>query len=214
MDFIPKDIEEYCRLQSDAEPEALEELNRETWLKVMFPRMLSGHLQGRFLGFVSKLIRPERILEIGTYTAYGSCCLAEGLTEGGYLDTIEINPELEPIISKYIEKAGYEGRIRVHFGDALSVIPTLNEVYDLMFIDGDKEQYSACLDLLLPKLRPGGLIIADNVLWSGKVLDPNFHHDPETKGILKFNEKVLQTKELEKLMLPFRDGVYLLRKKF
>lgn len=212
MEFIDKAIEDYCLSHSSQEPEILQELNRETWLKVMFPRMLSGHFQGRLLSMISHMIKPSRILEIGTYTGYSSACLCEGLADGGLLHTIEINPELEGIIFKYLKLQNIEEKVKVHFGSALDIIPQLDTPFDLVFIDGDKEEYCSYFDLVFPRLNIGGYILADNVLWSGKVLDPLQSNDPETSGLLRFNAKVQATKGIEKVMLPVRDGIYLIRK--
>jgi predicted O-methyltransferase YrrM len=212
VDFIDKELEEYCIGHTSDEPETLAQLNRETWLKLMFPRMLSGHLQGRFLSMISKMIQPTVVLEIGTFSAYGSSCLAEGLAAGGKVITIEINRELDHIIRKYIDLQGYNDRIEVHYGDALAIIPGLETQFDMVFLDGDKEQYCHYFDLVFPKLNPGGFLLADNVLWSGKVIRSENEHDPETKGILAFNEKIRTMEGIEKIMLPFRDGLYMIRK--
>ncbi|MDX9697714.1 MAG: O-methyltransferase, partial [Bacteroidales bacterium] len=181
-------IEEYILNHSDDEDPLLAELNRETNLKILRPRMLSGHLQGKILEMISKMIRPERILEVGTYTSYSAICLAKGLMEDGILHTIEINDELEEIITKYIQKSGFQNQINVHFGNALEIIPTLNEMFDLVFIDGDKREYLAYYELVLNYLKPGGFILADNVLWSGKVIELETPDDEYTKGIFDFND--------------------------
>jgi predicted O-methyltransferase YrrM len=206
-------IEEYILNHSDDEDPLLTELNRETNLKILRPRMLSGHLQGKILEMISKMIRPERILEIGTYTGYSAICLAKGLMEDGILNTIEINDELEEIITKYIQKSGFQNQINVHFGNALEIIPTLNEKFDLVFIDGDKREYLAYYELVLNYLKPGGFILADNVLWSGKVIELETPDDEYTKGIFDFNDFLKKDKRVEKVILPLRDGLTLIRKK-
>ena len=206
-------IEEYILNHSDDEDPVLAELNRETNLKILRPRMLSGHLQGKILEMISKMIRPEKILEIGTYTGYSAICLAKGLTEKGILHTIEINDELEEIITKYIQKSGLQNQINVHFGNALKIIPTINELFDLVFIDGDKREYLAYYELVLNYLKPGGFILADNVLWSGKVIELETPDDEYTKGIFDFNDFLKTDNRVEKVILPLRDGLTLIRKK-
>ena len=206
-------IEEYILNHSDDEDPLLAELNRETNLKILRPRMLSGHLQGKILEMISKMIRPERILEVGTYTSYSAICLAKGLMEDGILHTIEINDELEEIITKYIQKSGFQNQINVHFGNALEIIPTLNEKFDLVFIDGDKREYLAYYELVLNYLKPEGFILADNVLWSGKVIELETPDDEYTKGIFDFNDFLKTDNRVEKVILPLRDGLTLIRKK-
>lgn len=211
MDFIAKEIVDYAEAHTTPESEALRELNRETHAKVLMPRMLSGHLQGRILSMLSYMLRPVRILEIGTYTGYSAICLSEGLADNGMLHTIDINEELVPLTKKYFTKAGCEEKIRMHTGDALKIIPTLSEVFDLVFIDADKKNYAAYFDLVIPKMRKGGLIIADNVLWSGKVLDVPGRMDADTKALAGFNAKVHADHRIENLLLPVRDGLMVMR---
>ena len=206
-------IEEYILNHSDDEDPVLAELNRETNLKILRPRMLSGHLQGKILEMLSKMIRPKRILEIGTYTGYSAICLAKGLKEKGVLHSIEINDELEEIITKYIQKSGLQNQINVHFGNALEIMPALNETFDLVFIDGDKREYLAYYELVLKYVKPGGFILADNVLWSGKVIELETPDDEYTKGIFDFNDFLKNDKRVEKVILPLRDGLTLIRKK-
>ena len=170
MNFLPEDLDNYINLHCEEEPELLKELNHETWEKVINPRMLSGHVQGRVLSMISHMIKPLNILEIGTYTGYSAICLAEGLEQNGTIDTIDINEELESIAKKYFVKAGIENKINSWFGDAKNIIPTLNKKYDLVFIDADKINYSVYFDLVFDKINVGGFIIVDNVLWSGKVI--------------------------------------------
>ncbi len=212
MDFLPQNIEEYASAYSTPEPEVLKKLNRETYARILRPRMLSGHLQGRLLSFISRMIQPTTILEIGTYTGYSAICLAEGLKVDGLLHTIDHNAELEEFAHQYIKESGYQDRIIQHIGEALDVIPGLDETFDLVFIDADKENYVGYFDLVLPKLKPGGIIIADNALWSGKVLLPRHQMDEETTGIANFNEHVKQCKQVRQLLLPFRDGLMIIEK--
>ena len=211
MDFLPEKVDEYVEKMTSAEPEALKKLNRETHAKVLRPRMLSGHIQGRALSMFSKMIKPKYILEIGTYTGYASNCLAEGLQEGGELHTIDINEELEEMVKKYIAEAGNEKKIKLHIGDALDIIPTLEYDFDLVFIDADKENYSNYYDLLIDKMKSGTYIIADNVLWSGKVVEEVV--DAETKALKEFSQKVLEDERVENVLLPIRDGLMVARKK-
>lgn len=212
MDFLDNEIEQYAQAHTQPESSVLAELNRETWAKVLQPRMLSGHLQGRFLSLLSKLKQPKRILEIGTYTGYSALCLAEGLAPDGQLHTIDANEELESMIRKYVDKAGLSEKITLHIGDARNIIPSLNEKWDLVFIDADKENYSTYFDLVIDAVNPGGLIIADNVLWSGKVLQEPNPGDIETKALQAFNKKVLQDARVESMLMPIRDGLMILHK--
>jgi len=206
-------IEQYILEHSDPEDSLLAELNRETNLKILRPRMLSGHLQGKILEMISKMIRPEKILEIGTYTGYSAICLAKGLSKDGELHTIEINDELEDFIRKYLQKAGLKNIVNLHIGNALKVIPNLKETFDLVFMDGDKRQYSAYYHTLFDYVKPGGFILADNVLWSGKVIELESPDDEYTKGIFAFNELITKDPRIEKVILPLRDGLALIRKK-
>lgn len=212
MDFISPELQAYSEKFTSPEPPLLAELNRETWLKVLYPRMLSGHIQGRMLSLFSKMVRPMRILEIGTYTGYSAICLAEGLQAGGTLVTIDINAELEDMVLRYFDRAGLAERARMVIGDARTIIPQLEGPFDLVFIDADKENYCTYLDLVLPHMRAGGLILADNVLWSGFVLDPNVK-DKETQGLRDFVQKVATTAEVEQVLLPVRDGILAVMKR-
>ena len=213
MDFINDIITQYAENHSQEEPKLLRELNRETHQKILQPRMMSGHLQGRFLSLLSHLVQPKNILEIGTYTGYATLCFAEGLIDSGTIHTIEINEELFDYTKKYFDKSIYKNKIISHRGDAKKIIPTLNFEFDLVFIDADKSNYSYYFDLILPKLSPGGLIIADNVLWGGKVLQKSLHkRDIETMELKKFNEKVKAEKKVKTLLLPIRDGLMICRK--
>ena len=213
MDFLDEAIEEYARSYSQDESPVLQELNRETHARVLVPRMLSGHLQGRVLSMLSKMQQPARILEIGTYTGYSAICLSEGLREGGTLHTIDINEELENMVRRYFEKAGVTNKIKYHIGDAMKIIPSLNETFDLVFIDADKENYPNYYDLVFDKVRAGGVIIADNVLWSGKVLGDKAKMDKDTRAIREYSEKVHADKRVDQVLLPVRDGMMIARKK-
>ncbi|TDI74355.1 MAG: methyltransferase domain-containing protein [Bacteroidetes bacterium] len=207
MDFLPEKINDYVIAHSQPEPELLQQLSRETWQKVLAPRMLSGHLQGRILSMFSKLIHPEYILEIGTYTGYSALCLVEGLTPDGELHTIDINEELTDLQRKYFDKSGYGKQIIQHTGDALKIIPKLERSFDLVFIDADKHNYPAYLELLLPKLPKGAVILSDNVLWSGKVVEKVDKDDIDTIALLRYNKLLNQHPQLESVMLPIRDGL-------
>lgn len=206
-------IEEYILNHSDKEDSILAELNRETNLKILRPRMLSGHLQGKVLELISKMINPDKILEIGTYTGYSAICLAKGLKENGILHSIEINDELEDFIKKYIGKAGLEKKIKLHIGDAKKIITKINNQFDLVFIDADKREYLEYYHAVFDFVKPGGFILADNVLWNGKVIKLESPDDEYTKGIMDFNEFIKDDERVEKVILPLRDGLTLIRKK-
>ena len=210
MDFLPKEIADYALSYTQSESDLLTKLNRETWAKVMTPRMLSGHLQGRVLSMFSKMIAPKNILEIGTYTGYSALCMAEGITKNGKLHTIESNKEICQFARKYFEQSEYHENIVQHTGDALEIIPKLDTEFQLVFIDADKENYSNYFDLVFEKLSVGGYIIADNVLWSGKVLQENM--DEETMALVSYNKKVYQDKRVENILMPIRDGLMICRK--
>lgn len=198
---------------SEDEPELLRELSKETWQKVLAPRMLSGHYQGRLLAMLSKMINPTRILEIGTYTGYSALCLAEGLTEKGILHTIDKNEELAGFQQLFFDRSPYKDQIVKHVGNALEIIPSLEEKFDLVFIDADKSNYSNYFDLVIDQMNPGGIILSDNVLWSGKVLEEVEENDVDTEQILLFNKKVKEDKRVETILLPIRDGLSLCRVK-
>ena len=171
MNFLPEKIDNYVVEHSQQEPQVLKELSKETWQKVLNPRMLSGAFQGRVLSMISKLIRPKNVLEIGTYTGYSAICIAEGLADGGTIDTLDVNEELEDLQNKYFEKSGYRNQIKQHFGNALEIIPSLDKKFDLVFIDADKSNYPNYFELIIDKMNAGGIILSDNVLWSGKVVE-------------------------------------------
>ncbi len=206
-------LKQYILDHTEAESELLDELNRETQHKVLLPRMLSGHLQGKVLEMISKMIHPSYILELGTYTGYSAICLAQGLQAKGVLHTIEINDELENFTKGFIQKSGLANKIKFHIGDAAEIIPQLPDNIDLVFIDADKRQYLDYYKLVIEKTRAGGFILADNVLWSGKVIENNNPNDEYTKGILEFNDFVHQDERVENVILPIRDGIMMLRKK-
>ena len=212
MDFIDEKIQSYSESHSYPESFLLKELNRQTHLKVLRPRMLSGHLQGRLLSMFSNMMRPNSILEIGTYTGYSAICLAEGLQDDGKLITIDINEELEDFANLYFERSGYKDKIEMLIGHAGTIIPKLDYVWDLVFIDADKANYSHYYDLVIDQVRLGGYVIADNVLWSGKIIDKVDSNDVDTKALIDFNRKVHNDKRVENLLLPVRDGLMILRK--
>lgn len=207
-----KKMEKYILDHTKEEDSLLKELNRETYLKVIQPRMLSGHLQGKFLEMVSCMINPKTILEIGTYTGYSAICLAKGLSVDGVLHTIEINPEFNVFSEKYFERSGLKYKIQQHTGSALEIIPQMDEVFDLVFIDADKENYLNYYKMVFDKVKPDGFILADNALWDGKVLKNPNQQDKETKGIDQFNKYIQQDKRVENMLLPLRDGIMMIRK--
>ncbi len=205
-----KPIHEYCEAHTSPLPEILSRLERETHLKTLSPQMLSGKLQGQLLAFLSKMIRPKAILEIGTFTGYSAICMAQGLAENGVLHTIEVNPEQEYLIRKYLKEAGLEASVQLHIGRAQEIIPTLALTFDLVFIDAAKQDYALFYDLVIDKINPGGLLIADNVLWDGKVLTPE--KDADAAVLHAFNCKVDADPRVEQLLLPIRDGLLVARK--
>lgn len=209
MEFISDSLQNYINTHSQTEPELLQELDKETWQKVMNPRMLSGHYQGRLLALLSKLIKPKNILEIGTYTGYSALCLAEGLMPDGVLHTIDHNEELALIQHKYFDKSVYKNQIITHLGDALKIINSLNLKFDLVFIDADKVNYSNYFLAVVPKMKRGGLILSDNVLWSGKVLQKADTKDEDTKALQVYNKLINEDSRVESILLPIRDGLTL-----
>lgn len=211
MQAIANALLEYAELHSTRESKLLEKLRRETFQKVLHPRMLSGPLQGRLLSLISKLIRPKRILELGTYTGYATLCLSEGLVQDGDIHTIDKNEELIAIQNKYFKSSGKRSNIHQHLGEALSILPQLEGPFDLVFIDADKESTQAYFDLCMERVPSGGLILTDNVLWSGKVLDSADKDDRDTLALQEFNHKVANDSRVESLMLPLRDGITLSR---
>lgn len=210
--FIDSKIFNYSLSKSTKEPKILNDLNRETHLKILNPRMLSGHYQGRILSLVSKIIKPKTVLEIGTYTGYSTICLSEGLDKNGSIHTIDHNEELLVIQNKYFKKAGISEKVKQYTGDARKIVRKLNLHFDLVFIDADKENYPLYYDSIIKKVKPGGIIIADNILWSGKILEKVEEEDYATKSIIEFNDKVNNDDRVETIILPIRDGLSLIRK--
>lgn len=213
MHFLSPDLEAYCEQHSSAGPPHLKELAGETRAKVRMPVMLSGHLQGRFLSLLSSLVQPKKVLDIGTYTGYSAMCFAEGLRPGGMVHTIDHNGQLAPMVQRYIRMAGMQDRIASYTGEALDIIPTIDGTFDLVFIDADKHNYSNYFDLVVDRVRPGGLIIADNVLWDGKVLDDESTWTPETAGLVAYARKVGSDARVSPVMVPLRDGLFVAMRK-
>ena len=213
MHFLPENIDNYVVNHSQQEPKILQELSRETWQKVLNPRMLSGGFQGRVLSMISKLIQPKSILEIGTYTGYSALCLAEGLDKDGEIYTIDKNEELEELQHKYFQKSDYKNQIKQFVGNAIDIIPTLDKKFDLVFIDADKSNYLNYFDLIIEKMNKGGVILSDNVLWSGKVVEPINPKDNDTKVLLEYNKRLNDDYRLETVLLPIRDGLTISRVK-
>jgi len=212
MEFISPELQQYVTEHSSAVSPLLSQIDRETHLEVLQPRMLSGHFQGRVLSMLAQLLKPTAILEIGTYTGYSALCLAEGLSSDGKLITIDVNEELESRVRGYFDASAYATQIDYRIGNAAQIIPTLKDTFDLIFIDADKQQYPLYYEQALEKLKPGGFILIDNVLWSGKVLDTQ-HQDKDSVLLRELNLKISQDARVEKVLLPIRDGLYLIRKK-
>ena len=212
INFIDDNILNYSISKSEKESKLLNDLYRETYLKVLNPRMISGHYQGRILSLISKIISPKKILEIGTYTGYSAICLCEGMDNDGILHTIDNNKELVKIQNKYFKKANLTNKIVQHSGDAKNIIPTIEEEFDIVFIDADKESYPEYYDLIIKKVRSGGIIIADNILWSGKILEKVEKDDQATKSIIEFNNKIIEDDRVKNIILPIRDGLNIVRK--
>lgn len=213
MKFLAEEIEVYSETHTENENELLKSLNRETHANVLNPRMLSGHLQGRFLSMISRMICPGKILEIGTYTGYSALCLCEGLKVGGKLITLDINEELETLTQRYFDQSEFNDQIDYRIGNALDIIPTLTDTFDLVFMDADKSNYINYFNLCIDKVRPGGFILADNVLWSGKVVDKELKKiDKDTQALLDFNNMVHEDERVSNILLPIRDGLMILQK--
>ncbi|WP_067149614.1 O-methyltransferase [Pseudotamlana agarivorans] len=212
MHFIPEALDEYVVKHSENEPELLQQLTRETYQKILQPRMLSGHYQGRVLSMISKLVNPKNILEIGTYTGYSALCLAEGMQKDGELHTLDINEELFDFQRKYFDKSVYGAQIFQHLGDAMDIIPKLDKTFDLIFIDADKDNYPNYFNVIIDKLNVGGIILSDNVLWSGKVLETLKKDDTSTKALLEYNALLKKDPRVETVLLPIRDGLTISRK--
>lgn len=213
MDFLPKKIDNYAVAHSQDEPKLLQELSKETWQKVLVPRMLSGHFQGRILSILSKLTQPKSILEIGTYTGYSALCLAEGLHKEGILHTIDINEELVDFQKKYFDKSEYGNQIKQYLGNALEIIPTIKNKFDLVFIDADKSNYINYFNSVIDKMNSGGIILSDNVLWSGKVIEELDLKDIDTKTLIAYNKLLKEDDRVETILLPIRDGLTISRVK-
>jgi caffeoyl-CoA O-methyltransferase len=213
MHFLPEKIDDYVVKHSQQEPQLLKELVRETWQKVLNPRMISGAFQGRVLSMIAKLVNPKTILEIGTYTGYSALCLAEGLQEDGIIFTIDKNEELETLQNKYFEKSGFRNQIQQLVGDATQIIPTIDKKFDLVFIDADKSNYINYFHLIIDKMNPGGIILSDNVLWSGKIVEHLNPKDKDTKILLEYNRLLNTDHRIETVLLPIRDGLTVSRVK-
>lgn len=211
MEILDKALSTYLTNTCDEEPALLQKIDRETHLRETMPHMLSGHYQGRLLSLLCQLISPRRALEIGTFTGYASICLAEGLANDGLLHTIDVNAELQERVQAYFDASGYASKINYHIGEALAIIPTLDDVFDLVFIDADKKNNLNYYELVLEKVRPGGLILIDNVLWKGKVTVNSV--DKQTEQIINLNQFITQDKRVQKLILPIRDGIFIIRKR-
>jgi len=211
MNLIPESLERFTESHTKLPNEVLQELERETFTKIYMPQMLSGHVQGRFLSMISKLIQPKNVLEIGTFTGYSAICMSEGLQEDGMVYTIDVNEELENMVRKFFRKAEVSKKIKYLIGNAVEIIPKLDVTFDMVFIDADKENYSRYYDLVFNKVRSGGVILADNVLWSGKVVEEN--QDEETKALVAFSNKIQKDDRVENVLLTMRDGVMMIRKK-
>ena len=206
-------LEEYISAHIEPESELLKHIYRETNLKMLNPRMASGHIQGRLLKMLVTMIKPQLVLEVGTFTGYATLCIAEGLTEGGMVHTVEIDDELEDFIRNNIDKSAYSDRISLHIGDALKTVPQLGLMFDLIFLDGEKREYPEYYKVLTDYLKPGGYMIADNTLWDGHVTDSSYDSDPQTSAVKKFNEMAAHDERVEVAMIPIRDGLTIIRKK-
>lgn len=213
MHFLSEELENYAAQHTEDEPLLLQELNKRTHLNVLQPRMISGHFQGRFLSLLSKMVQPRTILEIGTYTGYATLCLAEGLHPEGVLHTIDIKEELTDLQREFFDRSGYGSRIVQHLGKAVDIIPSLNTTFDLVFIDADKQNYAHYFDLVIEKMNRGGIILSDNVLWSGKVVEEVKHNDKHTQALMAYNQKIKDDPRVETVLLPIRDGITLSRVK-
>jgi predicted O-methyltransferase YrrM len=213
MNFLPENIDNYAVSHSQDEPLLLQELSRETWQKVLAPRMLSGHFQGRILSILSKLVQPKSILEIGTYTGYSALCLAEGLDSKGILHTIDTNEELVDFQRSYFDRSDYGQQIKQYLGNALDIIPTINSKFDLVFIDADKSNYTNYFNAIIDKMNKGGIILSDNVLWSGKVVEKLDPKDEDTKALIAYNTLLKDDTRVETVLLPIRDGLTISRVK-
>jgi len=213
MNFLPDNIDQYASDHSQKEPELLQELFKETWQKALVPRMVSGHFQGRVLSMISKLIKPKTILEIGTYTGYSALCMAEGLQKSGMIHTIDHNEELHDFQRRYFDRSDYSDQIKQYTGEALDVLPEIQGPFDLVFIDADKANYGNYFSAIIDKMSPGGVILSDNVLWSGKVTEAPSQKDRDTKALIAYNKMINEDPRIETVLLPIRDGLTLSRVK-
>ena len=213
MHFLSEELENYAAQHTEDEPLLLQELNKRTHLNVLQPRMISGHFQGRFFSLLSKMVQPRTILEIGTYTGYATLCLAEGLHPEGVLHTIDIKEELTDLQREFFDRSGYGNQIVQHLGKAADIIPSLDTTFDLVFIDADKQNYAHYFDLVIEKMNRGGIILSDNVLWSGKVVEEVKHNDKHTQALMAYNQKIKDDPRVETVLLPIRDGITLSRVK-
>ena len=211
MHFLSEELENYAAQHTEDEPLLLQELNKRTHLNVLQPRMISGHFQGRFLSLLSKMVQPRTILEIGTYTGYATLCLAEGLHPEGVLHTIDIKEELTDLQREFFDRSGYGNQIVQHLGKAADIIPSLDTTFDLVFIDADKQNYAHYFDVVIEKMNRGGIILSDNVLWSGKVVEEVKHNDKHTQALMAYNQKIKDDPRVETVLLPIRDGITLSR---
>ena len=212
MNFIDEKLDKYVVSHSEIEPPHLAELNRKTWIEILNPRMIAGHFQGRVLSMLSHMIKPKHILEIGTFTGYSAICWGEGLAKDGEIHTIDINEELETIAQNYVNQAGLKDQVHFHIGNAIDIIPTLTYQWDIVFLDADKGNYTNYYNLVFDAVKPGGYIIADNVLWNGKVIDSTTWEEVDTKAILEFNDLVQNDSRVQNVLFPIRDGLMVIRK--
>mgnify|MGYP000262365458 CR=1 FL=1 len=212
MNFLDPKLDDYVVKHTENESPILNELNRKTWLEILNPRMIAGHFQGRVLSMLSHMIQPKNILEIGTFTGYSALCWAEGLAQNGTIHTIDINEELEDLASTYVKKSGLENNVKFHIGNALDIIPKLDFEWDIVFLDADKSNYTNYYDLVFERVKKGGYIIADNVLWNGKVIDKSTWNEIDTKAILEFNKAVQNDQRVQNVLFPIRDGLMIARK--
>lgn len=212
MNFLDPQLDEYVVNHTENEPAPLKELNRKTWIEILNPRMIAGHFQGRVLSMLSHMIQPKNILEIGTFTGYSAICWSEGLQKDGQIHTIDNNEELEDLAREYVIKSGCENQVNFHIGDAIDLIPTLKMEWDIVFLDADKANYTKYYNQVFDQVKPGGYIIADNVLWYGKVIDPSTHNEIDTEAILAFNKMVQNDSRVQNVLFPIRDGLMVARK--
>tara|TARA_R110002050_G_scaffold204327_1_gene339631 strand:+ start:123277 stop:123918 length:642 start_codon:yes stop_codon:yes gene_type:complete len=212
MNFLDEELDNYVVNHTENEPAILNELNRKTWIEILNPRMIAGHFQGRVLSMLSHMIQPTNVLEIGTFTGYSAICWGEGLAKNGEIHTIDINEELEELASSYVAKSGLTDKVHFHIGNAIEIIPTLEKEWDLVFLDADKSNYSNYYNLVFDRVKKGGYIIADNVLWNGKVIDPETFEETDTKAILAFNNLVQADTRVQNVLFPIRDGLMVIRK--